>query len=79
MSVDANILIFERIKEELKAGNKTIRQAVDSGYGNALRTIVDANITTLITAFALYEFGTGPIKGFAITPVSYTHLRAHET
>ena len=67
MSVDANILIFERIKEELKAGNKTIRQAVDSGYGNALRTIVDANITTLITAFALYEFGTGPIKGFAIT------------
>jgi len=67
MSVDANILIFERIKEELKAGQKTIRQSVDSGYGNALRTIVDANITTLITAFALYEFGTGPIKGFAVT------------
>jgi SecD/SecF fusion protein len=67
MSVDANILIFERIKEELRAGNKTIRQAVDSGYDNAIRTIVDANITTLITAFALYEFGTGPIKGFAVT------------
>lgn len=67
MSVDANILIFERIKEELRAGKKTIRQAVDSGYGNALRTIIDANITTLITAFALYEFGTGPIKGFAVT------------
>ena len=67
MSVDANILIFERIKEELRSGQKTIRQAVDSGYGNALRTIVDANITTLITAFALYEFGTGPIKGFAVT------------
>tara|TARA_B100000029_G_scaffold516813_1_gene634901 strand:- start:84686 stop:87364 length:2679 start_codon:yes stop_codon:yes gene_type:complete len=67
MSVDANILIFERIKEELKSGQKTIRQAIDSGYGNALRTIVDANITTLITAFALYEFGTGPIKGFAVT------------
>jgi len=67
MSIDANILIFERIKEELRVGNKTIRQAVNSGYDNALRTIVDANITTLITAFALYEFGTGPIKGFAVT------------
>ncbi len=67
MSIDANILIFERIKEELRAGNKTIRQAVNSGYDNALRTIIDANITTLITAFALYEFGTGPIKGFAVT------------
>ena len=67
MSIDANILIFERIKEELRAGKKTIRQAVNSGYDNALRTIVDANITTLITAFALYEFGTGPIRGFAVT------------
>ena len=67
MSVDANILIFERIKEEIRAGTKTMRQAVDSGYGNAIRTIIDANITTLITALALYQFGTGPIKGFAVT------------
>lgn len=67
MSVDANILIFERIKEEIRTGKKTIRQSIDSGYGNAIRTIVDANITTLITALALYQFGTGPIKGFAIT------------
>ena len=67
MSVDANILIFERIKEEIRLGTKTIRQSVDSGYGNAIRTIIDANITTLITALALYQFGTGPIKGFAVT------------
>ncbi|MBT5876183.1 MAG: protein translocase subunit SecD [Candidatus Latescibacteria bacterium] len=67
MSVDANILIFERIKEEIRSGKKTIRQSIDSGYGNAIRTIIDANITTLITALALYQFGTGPIKGFALT------------
>ncbi|MBM3264641.1 MAG: protein translocase subunit SecD, partial [candidate division Zixibacteria bacterium] len=67
MAVDANILIFERIKEELRVGSKTVRQAIDTGYSNALRTIVDSNITTLITAFALYQFGTGPIKGFAVS------------
>ncbi|MBI4553020.1 MAG: protein translocase subunit SecD [Candidatus Latescibacteria bacterium] len=66
MAVDANILIFERIKEELKTG-KTIRMAIDNGYSNALRTIIDSNLTTLITALALYQFGTGPIKGFAVT------------
>lgn len=67
IAVDANILIFERIKEELRAGNRTVRQAIEIGYNTALRTIVDSNVTTLITAFALYQFGTGPIKGFAVS------------
>ncbi|MBN1561708.1 protein translocase subunit SecD [candidate division KSB1 bacterium] len=66
MAVDANVLIFERIREELKSG-KTIRAAIDAGYGRAFTTILDANITTLITAIVLYSFGTGPIKGFALT------------
>ncbi|RLI00401.1 protein translocase subunit SecD, partial [Candidatus Bathyarchaeota archaeon] len=66
MAVDANVLIFERIREELKAG-KTVRAAIDAGYSRAFRTIVDANITTLITAAILYNFGTGPVKGFAVT------------
>jgi SecD/SecF fusion protein len=66
MSVDANVIIFERIREELKTG-KTVRSAVDAGFSRALVTILDANITTLITALVLYQFGTGPIKGFAIT------------
>ncbi len=66
MAVDANVIIFERIREYLAAG-KTIRSAVDSGFNRALVTILDANITTLITALVLYQFGTGPIKGFAVT------------
>jgi len=66
MAVDANVLIFERIREELRAG-KTIRAAIDSGYGNALSAIIDANITTFIVGIVLYEFGTGPIRGFALT------------
>ena len=66
MAVDANVLIFERIREELRTG-KTVRAAVDSGYSRAFRTILDANITTLLTALVLYQFGTGPIKGFALT------------
>ena len=66
MAVDANVLIFERIREELEAG-KTPRTAVDSGFQNALSAIVDSNLTTLITAIILYQFGTGPVKGFAIT------------
>jgi SecD/SecF fusion protein len=66
MAVDANVLIFERIREELKAG-KTPRSAVDSGFSRATITILDANITTLITALVLYQFGTGPLKGFAVT------------
>ncbi|MFQ5511240.1 MAG: protein translocase subunit SecD [Candidatus Krumholzibacteriia bacterium] len=64
MAVDANVLIFERIREEL-AKAKTVRSAIDSGYDRAFTTILDANITTLITAFVLWQFGTGPIKGFA--------------
>ncbi len=66
MAVDANVIIFERIRENLVAG-KTIRSAVDSGFSRALITILDANITTLITALVLYQFGTGPIRGFAVT------------
>ncbi|RKY04832.1 protein translocase subunit SecD, partial [Candidatus Poribacteria bacterium] len=66
MAVDANVLIFERIREELRIG-KTPRSAVDSGYRRTLWTILDANITTLLTAIVLYQFGTGPIKGFAVT------------
>ncbi|MGH7597435.1 MAG: protein translocase subunit SecD [bacterium] len=66
MAVDANVLILERIREELRAG-KTVRTAIDAGYDRAFWTIFDANITTLLTALVLYQFGTGPIKGFAIT------------
>ncbi len=68
MSVDANVLIYERIREEMRAG-KGLKMAVKDGYGNALSAIVDANLTTLITAFILLLFGTGPIKGFATTLV----------
>jgi protein-export membrane protein SecD len=66
MSVDANVLILERIREEVRRG-KTARAAIDAGYDKAFSTIMDANITTLITAFVLWQFGTGPIKGFATT------------
>lgn len=66
MAVDANVLIFERIREEIRSG-KTVRTAIDNGYKKAVITIADANITTLITAIVLYQFGTGPIKGFAVT------------
>lgn len=66
MSVDANVIIFERIREELKIG-KTVRAAINSGYNRAFITILDANITTLIAALVLASVGSGPIKGFAIT------------
>ena len=66
MAVDANVLIFERIREELEAGRAT-RTAVDEGFGHALSAIVDANLTTLITALILFQFGTGPVRGFAVT------------
>ncbi|MEE8547173.1 MAG: protein translocase subunit SecD [bacterium] len=66
MAVDANVLIFERIREELRTG-KTIRAAIDGGYGKAFLTIVDANVTTLIAAVVLFQFGTGQVKGFAVT------------
>ena len=66
MAVDANVLIYERIKEELKAG-KNIKQALADGYGNAFSAIFDSNLTSIITAIILYNFGTGPIRGFALT------------
>jgi preprotein translocase subunit SecD len=66
MAVDANVIIFERIREELRAG-RTPRAAIGAGFQKALWTILDANITTLITALVLFEYGTGPIKGFAVT------------
>ena len=64
MSIDANVIIFERIREELRKG-KTPKSAIDSGYDRAITTIIDANVTTLIASLVLYQFGTGPIKGFA--------------
>jgi preprotein translocase subunit SecD len=66
MAVDANVLIFERIREELAVG-KTVRAAVDTGFARAFGTIIDSNLTTLIAALFLFNFGTGPIKGFAVT------------
>jgi len=66
MGVDSNVLIFERIREELRLG-KTVRLAVDQGYDRAFLTIVDAHVTTLITAVVLFMFGSGPVKGFAVT------------
>jgi protein-export membrane protein SecD len=68
MSVDSNVLIFERIKEELR-NLKSIRAAIDSGYKRAFRTILDAHVTVLITGVVLYQFGSGPIRGFAVTLV----------
>lgn len=66
MAVDANVIIFERIKEEIMKA-KSPRIAIGDGFKNAIRTIIDSNVTTLITAAALYRFGTGPIQGFAVT------------
>ncbi len=66
MAVDANILIHERIKEELRFG-KTVRAAIDQGYHRAFSAIIDSNLTTLISGIILYQFGTGPVKGFAVT------------
>ncbi len=66
MAIDANVLVFERIREELKIG-KTVRAAIEAGFEKAFRTILDANVTTFIAAIVLFQFGTGPIKGFAIT------------
>jgi preprotein translocase subunit SecD len=66
MAVDANVLIFERIKEELSS-NSNIQKAISAGYDKAVLTIADANITTLIASLVLFSFGTGPVKGFAIT------------
>jgi len=64
--VDANVLIYERIREELGTG-KTLRAAIDPGYAKAFPAIFDSNITTFFSGVVLYEFGTGPIQGFALT------------
>jgi preprotein translocase subunit SecD len=66
MAVDANVLIFERVREELRLG-KPVRGAIETGYSRAMVTILDANVTTFIAALVLFQFGTGPIKGFAVT------------
>jgi len=66
MAVDANVLIFERIREEIRSGRGPVT-AIDTGYKRAMTTIVDSNLTTLIAALLLFQFGTGPIKGFAVT------------
>jgi preprotein translocase subunit SecD len=66
MAVDANVLIFERVREEMRLG-RTPRAAIEAGYEKAKLTIIDANITTLIAALVLFQFGTGPVKGFAVT------------
>ena len=66
MGIDSNVLIFERIKEELKTG-RTVRSAIDAGYNRAFWTIIDSHVTTLITAAVLFQFGSGPIKGFAVS------------
>ena len=66
MAVDANVLIFERMREEVKNGRST-RDAADTGFTEAWRTILDSNLTTLVAAFVLFYFGTGPVRGFAVT------------
>jgi preprotein translocase subunit SecD len=66
IAVDANVLIFERIREELIHG-KTVRLAVDEGFKHAMNAIVDSNVSTVLTALFLFQFGTGPVKGFAVT------------
>ena len=66
MAVDTNILIFERIREELRAG-KTARAAIDAGFSRAFRTVIDTHVTVLVSGLILFEFGTGPVKGFAVS------------
>jgi preprotein translocase subunit SecD len=69
IAVDANVLIFERIREELDHG-KTVRTAIDEGFRHAMPAIIDSNVSTILTAAVLYQFGTGPVKGFAVTLVA---------
>jgi preprotein translocase subunit SecD len=66
IAVDANVLIFERIREELAAG-KTVPLAVNEGFRHAMSAIIDSNVTTVLTGLFLFQFGTGPVKGFAVT------------
>ena len=69
MAVDANVLIFERIREELDLG-KTVRTSIDEGFRHAMPAILDSNVSTILTAAVLYEYGTGPVKGFAVTLIA---------
>jgi preprotein translocase subunit SecD len=69
IAVDANVLIFERIREELDH-EKTVRVAIDEGFKHAMSAIIDSNVSTILTAFVLYEVGTGPVKGFAVTLIA---------
>ena len=66
MALDANVLIFERVREELAEG-RTVRAAADNGFTQAMSAIIDSNITTLISSLILYQVGTGPVRGFAVT------------
>jgi preprotein translocase subunit SecD len=66
IAVDANVLIFERIREELARG-KTVRASIDDGFHHAMTAIIDSNVSTALTALVLFEIGTGPVKGFAVT------------
>jgi preprotein translocase subunit SecD len=69
IAVDANVLIFERIREELDRG-KTVRLAIDEGFNHALSAIVDTSVATILTAAVLYQYGTGPVRGFAVTLIA---------
>jgi len=69
IAVDANVLIFERIREELVHG-KAIRTAIDEGFKHAMSAIIDSNVSTALTAAVLYQYGTGPVKGFAVTLIA---------
>jgi preprotein translocase subunit SecD len=66
MAVDANVLVFERIREEIHAG-RTVRSSIDQGFDRAFTSIIDTHVTTVVSALFLFQFGTGPIKGFAVT------------
>jgi len=66
IAVDANVLIFERIREELDHG-KSVRTAIDEGFKHAMSAIIDSNVSTALTALVLYQYGTGPVRGFAVT------------
>jgi preprotein translocase subunit SecD len=69
IAVDANVLIFERIREELDRG-KTVRTAIDEGFRHAMPAIVDSNVSTILTAAVLYQYGSGPVRGFAVTLIA---------
>jgi preprotein translocase subunit SecD len=69
IAVDANVLIFERIREELVRG-KTVKTSIEEGFEHALSAIVDSSTTTILTAAVLYQFGTGPVRGFAVTLIA---------